>query len=337
MKTLSIQRKIGDATVPALGFGAMGLSICYGPVGTEADRLKVLDAAYEKGSTFWDTADAYGDNEDLIGKWFKANPEKRSSIFLATKFGFTMTGAQGDPEYIKQQFNKSLQRLGVDYIDLYYQHRVDPKVPIEVTIGAMAELVKQGKVKYLGISECSAADLRRAHAVHPISALQIEYSPFILDLEKPPFNLLSTARELGVTVVAYSPLGRGLLTGQIKSLNNLEADDFRRTLPKLGEENFPKILGLVEKIGEVGKRHGATPGQTALAWVLAQGENITVIPGTKRINYLEENVGADNVKLSKEEVAEIRKAAEATDIPGSRYGPGMMEMVCVESPPLEKA
>ncbi|KAF9043808.1 Aldo keto reductase [Hymenopellis radicata] len=337
MKTLSTQRKIGDATVPAIGFGAMGLSAVYGAVGTDEERLKVLDAAYEKGSTSWDTADVYGDNEDLMGKWFKANPGKRSSIFLATKFGYSPTGGQGDPEYVNQQFKQSLARLGVDYIDLYYQHRVDPKVPIEVTIGAMAELVKQGKVKYLGMSECSAADLRRAHAVHPIAALQIEYSPFMLDLEKPPFNLLSTARELGVTVVAYAPLGRGLLTGQIKSLNDLEADDFRRTLPKFGEANFPKILGLVEKIGEVGKRHGATPGQTALAWVLAQGENVMVIPGTKRIKYLEENVGADNVKLSKEEVAEIRKAAEATDIPGARYGAGMMELVSVESPPLKKA
>ncbi|KAF9038985.1 Aldo/keto reductase [Hymenopellis radicata] len=325
MNAISIHRKIGDATVPAIGFGVMRLSANF--AGTDEDRLKILDAAYEAGCTFWDTADVYGDNEDIIGKWFKANPEKRSSIFLATKFGVSPTGGKGDPEYVKQQCNKSLERLGVDHIDLYYQHRVDATVPIELTIGAMAELVKEGKVRYLGLSECTSAGLRRAHAVHPIAAVQLEYSPFSLDIERAPLNLLSTARELGVAVAAYAPLGRGLLAGHIKSLDDLAPDDSRRQFPKYSAENFPKILMLVEKIGDIGKKHGATPGQTALAWILAQGENVFLIPGATKIYQLKENIAAQGIKLSEEDIEEIRKAADSAEITGARYPAGFREDV----------
>ncbi|KAF9461951.1 NADP-dependent oxidoreductase domain-containing protein [Collybia nuda] len=327
-------RKIGNTLVPSIGFGVMGISVAYGKVDTDEERLKVLDAAYEAGCTFWDTANVYGDSEDVIGKWFRLNPDKRSKVFIATKVGLTMTGSRGDPEYVKEQCNASLQRLGVDYIDLYYQHRVDPKVPIEKTVGAMAELVKEGKVKYIGLSDCTAAGLRRAHAVHPIAAIQIEYSPVMLDVEKPPLELIQAARSLGTKIVAYSPLGRGFLTGQIRSIDDLEADDFRRSVPRFSADNFPKILGLASRIGEVGKKHNATSGQTTLAWILAQGEDFFVIPGTKKVKYLHENVGAALVKLSDGEVAEIRQAAEGTDIPGDRYGAGWIEMTYVDSPPL---
>ncbi|KAF9010972.1 Aldo/keto reductase [Hymenopellis radicata] len=333
---IGITRKIGTATVPAIGFGLMGLSPIYGSVPSDEERFKVLDAAYDAGCTLWDTADAYYDNEDLIGNWFKANPGKREKIFLSTKFGITMTGARGDPEYVKQQANMSLKRLGVDYIDLYYLHRVDPKVPIEETVGAMAELVKEGKVKQIGISDCTAAGLRRAYAVHPIAALQIEYSPFMLDTEREPLKLIQAARELGVTVVTYSPLGRGLLTGQVKSIDDLEADDFRRSIPRFQGENFKKILGLVDEIGAVGKKHNATSGQAALAWILAQGEDFITIPGTKKVKYLLENVGAANVKLTPDEVAEIRKVAEETELPGGRYADGFLQLTYVDSPELKK-
>ncbi|KAJ7464314.1 NADP-dependent oxidoreductase domain-containing protein [Mycena galericulata] len=327
-------RKIGGASVPAIGFGVMGLSIAYGATESDEERLKVLDAAYTAGTTFWDTANIYGDSEDIIGKWFKLNPDKRSKIFLATKFGFTMTGIRGDPEYVKEQCNQSLKRLGVEYIDLYYQHRVDANTPIEKTVGAMAELVKEGKVKYLGLSECTAAGLRRAHAVHPIAALQIEFSPIVLEVEKAPLDLVKTARSLGTKIIAYSPLGRGFLTGQIKSIDDFDADDFRRTVPKFSAANLPKILALADKIGEVGKAHKATSGQTTLAWILAQGDDFFVIPGTKKIKYLNENAGAGSVRLSAKEVAEVRAAAEAADIPGDRYGAGFIDMLYVDSPPL---
>ncbi|KAJ7119571.1 NADP-dependent oxidoreductase domain-containing protein [Mycena epipterygia] len=328
-------RKIGDALVPEIGFGAMGISAFYGTPESDEDRFKVLDAAYAGGSRHWDTADVYGDSEELIGKWFKRTG-KRSDIFLATKFGYTASDPLGDPEYVKQQATKSLSKLGVEYIDLYYQHRIDPKTPIELTVGAMAELVKEGKVKYLGLSECSAKALRRAHAVHPISAIQIEYSPFVLDIEDPKVALLETARELGVTIVAYSPLGRGLLTGQYKSPNDFEESDFRRGIPKYSEANFPKILGVVEKLKEVGRKHNATSGQVTLAWILAQGPEFVVIPGTKKIKYLEENLGAAAVRLSPEEVSAVRKIAEESEVPGNRYDGANMAQVLLDSPELPK-
>ncbi|KAJ7167099.1 NADP-dependent oxidoreductase domain-containing protein [Mycena filopes] len=327
-------RQLGGASVPAIGFGVMGISAAYGAVGTDEERFKVLDAAYAAGCTFWDTANVYGDSEDLIGAWLKRNPEKRNGIFLATKFGLTMTGARGNAAYVREQCELSLKRLGVEYIDLLYLHRVDAKTPIETTVGAMAELVTEGKVKHLGLSDCTAAGLRRAHAVHPIAALQIEFSPLILEVEKPPLELVAAARAIGTKIIAYSPLGRGFLTGQIKSLDGLAADDFRRTVPKFSAENMPKIVHLAATIGEIGKKHGATAGQTTLAWILAQGEDFFVIPGTKNVKYLHENAAASTVKLSAEEVAEVRRVAEAAGIPGDRYGAGFIDMTYVDSPPL---
>ncbi|THU95959.1 Aldo/keto reductase [Dendrothele bispora CBS 962.96] len=323
-------RKIGNASVNPIGFGAMGISIAYGAVGTDEERLKLLDGVFESGCNHWDTANVYGDSEEVIGKWFKRTG-KRDSIFLASKFGITANGARGTPEYVKEQCARSLERLGVDHIDLYYQHRTDPNVPIEKTVAAMAELVKEGKVKYLGLSECTASGLRRAHAVHPISALQIEYSPFALDIEDPKVALLQTARELGVTIVAYSPLARGMIAGQIRSPEDFAPDDVRSNFPRFQPENFPKILSVVDNISEIGKKHNATAGQTTLAWILAQGEDFVVIPGTKKIKYHNENMGAASVKLSPEEIAQIRKIAEESEVPGDRYPPGHQAMVRVES------
>ncbi|ESK95457.1 aldo-keto reductase [Moniliophthora roreri MCA 2997] len=328
-------RKIGNALVHPIGFGAMGISRFYGKVGPDEERFKVLDAALALGSNHWDSANIYGDSEELIGKWFKRTG-KRNEIFLTSKFGGTPNGVRGEPEYVKEQCAKSLERFGVDYIDLYYAHRIDPKTPIELTVGAMAELVKEGKVKYLGLSECTATDLRRAHAVHPISAIQVEFSPLVLDIEDEQLAILKTARELGVTVVAYSPLARGLITGQYKSFDDFEEDDFRRTVPKYQPENFPKILDVVKRIQAIGDKHNATPGQITLAWILAQGDDFVVIPGTKKVKYLEENMGAASVKLSAEEIAAIRKISEESNIPGDRYGPNSMQHVLKQSPPLQK-
>ncbi|KAJ7578390.1 NADP-dependent oxidoreductase domain-containing protein [Mycena floridula] len=328
-------RKVGDALVHPIGFGAMGISAFYGTPEADDQRFKVLDAAYEKGSRHWDTSNIYGDSEVLIGEWFKRTG-KRNEIFLATKFAITPQGVRGDPDHVKEAFAASIERLGVDYVDLYYQHRPDPKVPIEVTVAAMAELVKEGKVKYLGLSECTANDLRRACAIHPISALQIEYNPFFLDIETDELGLLKAARELGVTIVAYSPLARGLITGQYKSPDDFEKDDFRRLVPKFAGENFPKILAVVDELGKIGEKHKATPGQVTLAWILAQGKDFVVIPGTKKIKYLEENMGAEDVKLTDEELAAVRKVAVESEIPGDRYGPKSMQHVQKETPPLPK-
>ncbi|KAJ7350584.1 NADP-dependent oxidoreductase domain-containing protein [Mycena albidolilacea] len=326
-------RKIGKSSVTEIGFGAMGIASFYGAVESDEERFKVLDAAHAKGCTFWDTAHIYGDSEELIGKWFKRTG-KRNDIFLATKFGIGATGVRGDPAFVKEQCATSLARLGVDSIDLYYQHRVDPNTPIEITVGAMAELVKEGKVKELGLSECSAKALRRAHAVHPIAAVQIEYSPFVLDIEDPKIALLATARELGVTIVAYSPLGRGLLTGRYKSPADFAPDDFRHTVPKFSAANFPKILDVVSGLHKIGEKHNATAGQVTLAWILAQGPEFVVIPGTKKIKYLEENLGASAVKLSTEDVAAVRQIAEATEIPGDRNA--RMATMLIDSVELPK-
>ncbi|KAK0234603.1 NADP-dependent oxidoreductase domain-containing protein [Armillaria nabsnona] len=300
-------RKIGGALINPIGFGAMGLSDFYGAI---------LDAAYEKGCTHWDSADIYGDSELLIGKWFKRTG-KRNEIFLTSKFGFTPNGGRGDPEYVKQQFAKSLERFGVDYIDLYYQHR-------------------EGKVKYLGLSECTAKDIRRAHAVHPISAIQVEFSPLVLYIEDPKLAILQTARELGITVVAYSPLARGLITGQYTSPDDFEEGDFRKIVPKYSKENFPKILGLVDHLKAIASKHNATPGQVTLAWILAQGDDFVVIPGTKKIKYLDENLGAAKVQLSQEDIAAVRKLAEESDVSGTRYPEAAMALVLQGTPELSK-
>ncbi|KAF8186450.1 Aldo/keto reductase [Mycena galopus ATCC 62051] len=340
-------RKIGGANVSAIGFGAMGIAGTYGAVGDDEERFKVLDAAYNSGCTMWDTADVYRDSEELLSKWYLSreafppiimNMEsrfkrtgKRNEIFLATKFGFVaMSGRaiDGTPEYARKALEKSLSTLGVDFIDLYYLHRADSLVPIEHTVRAMAEFVKEGKVKYLGLSEVSAATLRRAHAVHPISAVQVEYSPFTLDIEDPKIALLETCRELGVAIVAYSPLGRGVLSGLYRSPDDLEPDDFRRRIPRYNETNFPNILKIADGLADIGKKYNASSSQVALAWLLAQGSDIIPIPGTKKIKALK-------VTLSSEDVAAIRKiAADADAQQGERYPPGLANLLFVDTPVL---
>ncbi|PSR72170.1 hypothetical protein PHLCEN_2v11962 [Hermanssonia centrifuga] len=332
-------RKIGNTDVSAIGWGGMGLSAFYGPPLPDEERLKLLDAVYEHGCTNWDTADIYGDNEDLIGQWFKRTG-KRNDIFLATKFGMVFEegkSVDGSPEYVNYSINKSLQRLGVDHVDLYYLHRPDPTVPIEVTIGAMAELVKAGKVRYLGISECSSATLRRAHAVHPIAALQVEYSPFTLDIEDEKIGLLKTAKELGIAIVAYAPLGRGLITGQYRGPEDFEPDDFRRQITRYSKDNFPNILKLAEGLKNIGERHGATAGQIALAWILAQGDNVIPIPGTTKVKYLEENLAALKVQLSATELQEVRLVAEKADAAnGPRYPESFLSVLLGDTPALSQ-
>ncbi|KAH7343375.1 Aldo/keto reductase [Rhizoctonia solani] len=329
-------RRIGKDNVTALGFGAMGIGgLAYGVAGDDESRFKVLDRLVELGCTNWDTADIYGDSEALIGKWFKRTG-KRDQIFLATKFGITSKGPNGTPEYIKQQLNQSLERLGVDTIDLYYLHRVDTTTPIETTVGTLAELVKAGKIRYIGLSEPSPATLRRAHKVHPIAAIQVEYSPFVLDIEQKG-HLLETARELGVAVVAYSPLGRGLLTGQMTSHADIPDDDFRKHIPKYSDANFPKIISLVNKIKDIGEKHNATPGQVTLAFLLAQGDDIIPIPGTKNIKYAEENIGALKVNLSPEEVKAIRQAIVDTELSGDQYPAAFMQALYGDTPEASEA
>jgi len=342
-------RKLGKfgPQVPALGFGTMGLSAFYGKTASDAERFEVLDRAYELGETFWDSADVYGDSEDLLGKWFKRTG-KRDQIFLATKFGNRVLpsdgpGANGPPrravdttpEYCKEACAKSLKRLGVESIDLYYVHRVDRKTPIEKTVAAMVELKKEGKIKYLGLSEISSDTLRRACKVHHIDAVQIEYSPFSMDIEDPSIGLLKTCRELGVAIVAYSPLGRGFLTGALKSPADFEEGDFRSYSPRFSAENFPKNLKLVDGIVGIAKQKDCTPGQLTLSWLLAQGDDVIPIPGTKKIKYLEENLGALEVKLTPEENQAIRKLVESADIQGGRYPEGLAGFLFADTPPLE--
>jgi len=298
----------------------MGMSEFYG-AGDEAESIATIHRALELGVTFLDTADMYGPftNEKLVGR---AIADRRDQVILATKFGNERSedgkflGVNGKPEYVRQCCEASLQRLGVDYIDLYYQHRVDPTVPIEETIGAMAELVQQGKVRFLGMSEAAPATIRRAQAVHPISALQTEYSLWSRD---PEDEILPTVRELGIGFVAYSPLGRGFLSGQIKSLDDLAPDDYRRHSPRLQGENFNKNLQLVERVQQIAAEKQVTPSQLALAWLLAQGQDIVPIPGTTRRQYLEENVAAVDVTLTPEEVVRIDEVAPKGVAVGDRY------------------
>ncbi|KAJ7174621.1 NADP-dependent oxidoreductase domain-containing protein [Mycena filopes] len=333
---MSATRHIGNSTFSAIGFGAAGLSGFYGQVESDEERFKVLDAAHAAGCTFWDTANIYYDSEELLGKWFKRTG-KRADIFLATKFGVMPDyTTDASPENLRVASEASFARLGVDTIDLYYLHGVNAEVPIETTVRAMAELVKAGKVKHLGLCEVSASTLRRAHAVHPIAAVQVEYSPFTLDIEDPSINLLNTARELGVKIVAYSPLGRGLLTGQYKSTNDFEADDLRKLIPRYNAENFPNILKIAAGLKSIGaKYNGATAGQVALAWLLAQGEDVIPIPGTKKIKYLNENIAAGALKLSAEDVQAVRDVATKADAAhGARYPPGMAEQIFVETAAL---
>ncbi|KIX09201.1 uncharacterized protein Z518_00280 [Rhinocladiella mackenziei CBS 650.93] len=325
--------------VCAVGFGAMSIGGAYGQKDTEEDKIALLDHAHAIGETFWDTADIYFDSEEIIGKWFKRSG-KRKDIFLATKFGLGFDWEmkqqfeRSDPEYVRSACEKSLKTLGVETIDLYYCHRVDGKTPIEKTVEAMVELKNEGKIRYLGLSEVSSSTLRRACAVHQIAALQVEYNPFVLDIESDRTNLLKTCRELGVAVVAYSPVGRGFLTGQIKSLEDLPENDFRRVTPKYSPENFKKIMDLVAKFESIAKSHGATSAQVSIAWLMAQGEDIIPIPGTRTIKYLEENTAAANLKLTPEEVKALREAVDKTETPGDRYPAMMMRPIMGETPPL---
>ncbi|KAI3397239.1 hypothetical protein diail_11118 [Diaporthe ilicicola] len=338
-------RKIGDDNVSAIGLGCMGMSFGYTSFGGYDDKesLNVLTRSADLGILFWDTSDVYGPhtNEKLIGKWFKETG-RRKEIFLATKFANFIDSSgkmvvRGDAPYVKEACAASLERLGVDQIDLYYQHRVDDKVPIEETVKAMAELKDEGKIRYLGLSECSAKTLRRAHAVHPIAAVQMEYSPFALEIESDQTDLLRTARELGVKIIAYSPLGRGFLTGTIKSRADLEETDSRFNHPRFSEAHFGENLKLVDALVGIAARKGVTPSQLVLAWVLAQGDDFIPIPGTKRVKYLEENAKGVEVKLSPGEVAEIRAEIEKVGGgKGERYPPLMMAKCFGDSPELPK-
>ncbi|KAJ5747994.1 uncharacterized protein N7511_009690 [Penicillium nucicola] len=308
--------------VPAIGLGLMSLGDIYGPAGTLEEKVAFLEHAHAIGARFWDTADAYFGSEDAVGAWIRKSGN-RDDIFLATKFALRFSATEllirSDPEYVKAACEKSLNRLGVESIDLYYCHRVDDVTPIEKTVEAMVELKDQGKIKYLGLSECSASTIRRAHAIHPITAYQVEYSPFALDIESSTTDILNTCRELGIAVIAYSPVGRGILTGQIQSLSDIPETDFRRMLPKYSEENFPKILELVQGLKAIASNHGSTSAQVAIAWLLAQGSDIIPIPGTKSTKNLDENTRAVSLDLSEKELQEIRDLIDRTEIPGARY------------------
>jgi aryl-alcohol dehydrogenase-like predicted oxidoreductase len=314
-------RKLGDLEVSAIGLGCMGMSDFYGGR-DEQKAVDTINYALDHGVNFLDTADMYGPftNEKLVGKAIK---NRRDAVALATKFGNEVdddgnrTGkVNGHPDYVRKCIDRSLQRLGVDHIDLYYQHRVDPAVPIEETIQAMADLVKEGKVRYIGMSEAAPATIRRAAKVHKITALQTEYSLWTRD---PEGEILDTVRELGIGFVAYSPLGRGFLTARWKTPEDIPADDWRRKQPRFQGKNFYANLKLVEKVDEIAKEKGVKPGQLALAWVLAQGDDIVPIPGTKHVEYLQENIAAVDIKLSDEDLKRLDEAAPRGAAAGNRY------------------
>ena len=323
------KRKLGGLEVSALGLGCMGMSEFYGAA-DDAESNATLELALERGLDFFDTADVYGfgKNEVLLAPFLKRH---RARVVLATKFGIvrdpsdpTKRGLDGSPAYVQRSCEASLKRLGVEVIDLYYLHRKDPKTPIEDTVGAMAELVKQGKVRHLGLSEVSPETLKRACAVHPIAALQTEYSLWSRD---PDDGLLAACRALGVGFVAYSPLGRGFLTGQIKAFEDLAADDYRRFSPRFQGENFQKNLALVAAVGELAKSKGCTPAQLALAWALSRGDDVVPIPGTKRRTYLRDNLGALEVSLTPADLAAIDAVAPKGAAAGLRYPETMMPLV----------
>lgn len=325
------RRKLGrwGLEVSELGLGCMGMSEFYGPH-DQFQAEATIDRAIDLGITFFDTSDIYGPftNEELVGRVLLPH---RRKVQIATKFGIvrkkedpSFRAVDGSAAYVRSACEASLRRLGVETIDLYYQHRVDPKTPIEETVGAMARLVEEGKVRYLGLSEAGSDTIRRAYATHPISALQTEYSLWSRD---PEDGILATVRELGIGFVAYSPLGRGFLTGQIKQPSDLAADDWRRTNPRFRGENFNRNLELVKKVEEIAARKGVKPSQLALAWVLAQGEDIVPIPGTKRTKYLEENARAVDVKLSRNDLAALDALAPRGVAAGERYDTGGMAAV----------
>jgi aryl-alcohol dehydrogenase-like predicted oxidoreductase len=317
-----------DIHVYGLGLGCMGMSFAYGPT-DESESLAVLRRYFELGGNFLDTAEIYGPytNEELLGKFLREIP--RESAVIATKFGFKIEngirGTDSSPANVRRACDASLKRLGIEVIDLFYQHRVDPQVPIEETVGAMGELVKQGKVRALGLSEAGPETLRRAAKIHPITALQSEYSLWTRDVESN--GVLATCRELGITFVAYSPLGRGFLTGAIQKLDDLDPSDWRRTNPRFQEHALDANLKLAEVVKRIAVRKGCTPAQLALAWVLAQGRDVLPIPGTKRVKYLEDNMGALKVNLSKTELSEIDAQFQEVPVHGERYTPDMMRLV----------
>ncbi|GAB2752577.1 aryl-alcohol dehydrogenase-like predicted oxidoreductase [Amycolatopsis magusensis] len=313
-------KKLGELTVGAQGLGCMGMSSGYGVRDDDAESIATIHRALELGVNLLDTANVYGAgaNEELVGR---AIADRRDQAVLATKFGIVWDedgtmGARGDAGFVRQNCEDSLRRLGVDHIDLYYQHRVDPNTPVEETWGALAGLVAEGKVRYLGISEASAATIRRAHAVHPVTALQSEWSLWTRGIEG---EILSTCRELGIGIVPFSPLGRGFLTGNITSVDSLPADDMRRGLPRFNDGNLERNLAIVDALRALAEEKGVTAGQLALAWVQHHGDDVVPIPGTKRRKYLEENAASVRIELSEEDIAAIEAAAPADAVAGERY------------------
>ncbi|KAJ2402523.1 hypothetical protein GGI23_000652 [Coemansia sp. RSA 2559] len=319
--------------LPRIGLGTMGMSAVFGPTDDE-QSVKVLERAIGLGCTFWDTADFYGlgHNEKLLSRVLKENRDK---VFLSTKFGLVLrkpeedppkafayyiTGFNGKREFVRESLHQSLERLGTDYVDMYMIARIDRSTPLEETVGAMAELVKEGKVRYLALSECTADDLRRAYKVHPIAAVEVEYSAWTLDIERD--GLLDACRELGVTVIAYAPLGRGFLTGRVRSLDALDKEDVRNVFDRFQPENMEANLKLVDTFELLAKKNNATSGQLALAWLLEQEKNLIAIPGTKKVKYLEENFGAGQIKLSDAELKEIRNVVDNANIQGHRLRKG---------------